>query len=370
MTDTSSDSQSTTSLNVDSELESHTLFEDSNVGERTEAMSVWQGLGQSSPDPTASMPVDQAQTIAAASTLEEINSGLDGEGETVVIDTGIFSVLNADSREEAEQRIEQSRKRYPKKRDYIEALAEQAGVEVGVQTAEAYWDKEDFWNSIDYFLDSENYGFDEAIDIKTITDVNGELTAKEFSGLLEDKYGVEAEVIDELADVYQEQLGRDLKASQLYFLAELGLGALKENEGLDVKLGQRSEIRYDKNGEPDHIHMTQPAALNSTEGNPLTVDPYIDEELRVYADDTREEVRQKVNSASVGHVTTESNHGQVMNGLVGLTAYAAEIGSEPLELQGEELSDTDEVVEFARENHPDRYSTDTVADYIHENLTL
>jgi hypothetical protein len=362
--------QSTASVDVDAELDG-VLFADSSVGERSSALGVWQGLGQSSLEPGTGIPVDQAQTIATASTLEEINEGLDGEGETVVIDTGIFSVLNSDSREEAEQRIEKTRGNLPEKKAYIEELADRAGIDVEFRTAERYWNQDGFWGSIDYFLDSENYGFEDIIRIRKRTDVNGEMTARDLSGLLEDRYDVETGAIDGLADAYQEHLGRELKASQLYFLAELGMGAfLQETEGLDVKLGQRSEKRYDRDGEPDYIHMTQPASLNSTSENPLTVDPYIDEELRVYADDTREEVREKVNSASVDHVTTDSDHGEVMNGLVGLTAYAVEIGPEPLEIRGEEIGSADEVVEFAEENHPDRYSTEAVADYIHENLTV
>lgn len=349
------------------------LFANQNVGERAEAMNVWQGLGQSGlVDGESRIPVDQAQSIAAAGRIQDLNQELSGEGEIVLIDTGIFSALNADSAEEADERIDQIKRNIPEREEYLETLADRAGVDLDLRSAELYWSQDEFWDSIDYFLDSsDTYGFEDALEIRKRTDNNGDLTAEELSNLLEDRYDVDTSKIDRMASAYQEHLGRDLKASQLYFLAELGMGELlQESEGLDVKLGQRSESRYDRHGESDHIHMTQPTALNSTAGNPLTVDPYIDEELRVYADDSREEVKEKVNSASVDHVTTDSSRGEVMSGLVGLTAYAVEIGPEPLEVRGEALSSADEVVEFAEENHPDRYSSETAADYIHENLTI
>lgn len=319
-------------------------------------------------------PLDQLGSMVVAGQLQELDREVHGSSEGFVpfVAAG-FGALNQESQEEAADYLEQSVREGEEKADFLQSLGEGLGVDIDqALTTEDVFRDQSFWEIFSETVQEEYPSFvslkRDAETIMSEDYISGKLGAKEGLQAIEQHYEVDVpqEAIQAAVE-FEIETGEQMKGPHMYIPAEIAVSKyLEEEHGVNHKLGPATEKIYDKKiaGFHDTTRMKQPVKNHSQEGSPATANPYIAWDPtanRIFADDTREEVEEKMQEAPTRYIAAEKhphngNEGEVLNPVVEKSLYAVEglrMTGSTVEVGGTEIGSGEELLEYVTEGSYD-----------------
>lgn len=277
---------------------------------------------------TENEPIDQLQIFITAKRIQEWNINEFGEsGVFIPFIAGQYEVLNASSREEANDLIINNKKKEQLKKRLFNSLIKRFCINARILTTTDVWTDTRYWNVLLAVLDDEDFTRGTLIqDTLAFYETKEQL----FTALRVKELPTS---IIKLPLPFLKQIG-NWPAPLLYTPCEVA-EALYFQQTTDVqcKIGQAQERVYDKYlvNKLSVFRLRQPVDLLSTAQKPYPVTPYIDKRKgkassRIFFADSLERVQQKIDSvAPESYVfTTNQEFGEVLNPLVEKAIFAVE----------------------------------------------
>lgn len=319
-------------------------------------------------------PLDQLGSMVVAGQLQEFDREVHGstEGFVPFVASG-FGALNQESRRDAIDYLEQSVGEGEEKADFLESLGEGLGVDIAeILTTEDVFRDQRFWEIFSETVQEEYPSFvslkRDAETVMSEDYISGKVSATEGLEAIEEHYGVDVpqEAI-EAAEQFELETGEQMKGPHIYIPAEIAVSKyLEEEYDVNHKLGPATEKVYDKKiaGFHDTTRMKQPVKTHSQEGSPATANPYIAWDPtanRIFADDSREEVEEKIHQAPTRYIAAEKhphngNEGEVLNPVVEKGLYAVEglrMTGHTVEVNGRELESGEDLLDYVTDGSYD-----------------
>jgi hypothetical protein len=315
-------------------------------------------------------PLDQLGSMVVAGQLQELDREVYGstEGFVPFIAAG-FGAFNQESHEEAAEYLHESVKEGEEKAEFLESLGEGLGVDIDqALTTEDVFSDQRFW---DIFSDTVQEDYQSFVSLKRDAEtimsedyISGKVGATEGLEAMEQHYDVDVpqEAVEAVAE-FQVETGEQMRGPHMYIPAEIAVSKyLEEEHGVNHKLGPATEKIYDKKiaGFHDTTRMKQPVKTHSQQGSPATANPYIAWDPtanRIFANDTREEVEEKMQQAPARYIATEKhphngNEGEVLNPILEKGLYVVEglrMTDNAVQVNGREIGSGDELLEYVTE---------------------